>query len=840
MRIGAGILVLGAILLTPLTTPAPASESGVAVPRATELTGDWMVNSSAERRYNETIVLSGNLTISGGGLVELYNSTLLINCTFNDQFRVRVTGGSALVLRGGSLLSARYQDSNTSISISQGSSLWVNDSALARCGFPGPGEEGWTPGVKLDGSRAEFNRARLEDNYAVLYGTQSQVFFNGTQIRGFRYGLMLIDSHAWLLNSSVEGVGGGFEFNLLGSTVSLLNSTYSPNLVEFKDDGSELNLSWPVGIRTVFWDGTPAEGANVTVLDSQGREALRASSDASGWVRAALSEYKTTRSGRRFFSPYNFSAEWRGLSRAFLGPLDVDRAMEVFLVIDTSPPSVIFTFPSNGFVNSTIVDFWGSARDNDAVAVVELSRDGGASWVAATDRGGPSPWQLWNCTLELGPGSWEVVARVRDRAGLENRTGISVEVDLEPPFLELESPVEGLITNASLLRVEGRSEPGAMVFVGDDPVPVPLKDNGRFSASLVLKEGENLVVVRARDSAGNEASCRVIVFLDTIPPPLNAWPSASLTNFSSVVVFGETEPGALVTVADLPVELSELGTFSVRVNLTPGWNRIPVSSVDRAGNVNIAPVEVVLDQIPPRLNILSPVEGAILTDPVVNVSGTADDESGIATVELGLDDKNFTLASGNTSWRGKVRVEEGNHTISVRVYDRAGNVWRERRQVSYIPVTVDTSPPVVSLKSPLSERVSRRTIKVTGLASDPSGVSSVELSIDGVTWSRCRISPSGDDWWGEVSLEPGTNQLHVRATDGAGNTGTRVFTIKYEPYTAPRQPNQGLLALAAGLALLLIALGAYVHRSWRRWMEKPELGLGELEVPVTMPERGLK
>ncbi|MGQ9582344.1 MAG: Ig-like domain-containing protein [Thermoplasmatota archaeon] len=810
-------------------------------PRATELSSDWVVSSGSVRRESETIVLNGNLSVSGGASLELHNVTLLINCSYNGQFGVVVSGASALILSGGSSLSGGPSGFNTTVSVLQGSVICVNDSSLSRLGYSGPGAGERRYGLTLNQSRAELNRAELRDCYAVLDGAGSIVEASQSRVSDFRFGLELSGSSAHLRGSSIEGGAGSvFELQLLNSNVELLNSTYSPDLARFLDGTSSLNVSWSVDVRTMHYNGTPAEGANVTIQDALGVEVLRAATGPGGWLRTALREYGAGLGGRVFSSPYNFSAEWRGVSRSRVGPLDVYRAMEIYIGIDTTPPSVVFTFPASGYVNTTRVEFHGTASDNDAVELVELSRDGGSSWVPASDTGGPAPWSSWSCALELGVGNWVVDARVRDRAGLENRTRASVTVDLTPPPLNISSPPGGLLTNNSVLQLEGSSEPGAMVFVGDDPVPLPLGPDGSFSAIVQLKEGENRIIVRARDPAGNEVKSSVTVLLDTGAPLLNAWASSPLTNLSSVVVFGETEPGAIVTVGGEAVAVSPLGTFSLRVNLTPGLNRIPVESRDAAGNSNLAPVEVFLDTAPPTVSIASPEEGAVVRETELEVRGSARDESGIAAVEVGLDGGGFALANGTTSWSLSVRVEEGNHTIHVRAYDKAGNTREVRRELVCSPIRPDRTPPVVSLKSPLSARVRESHVRLSGLSSDPSGVASVEVSLDGVSWTLCTLSPSGEEWWADVTLRAGSNDVMVRATDRIGNSGTRVFSLVYEPPGGSPGPNYALLAIAGALVAALVALGGYVVASWRRWTERPEPGLGEEEAPITLPERGLK
>lgn len=65
-----------------------------------------------------------------------------------------------------------------------------------------------------------------------------------------------------------------------------------------------------------------------------------------------------------------------------------------------------------------IVRGWAMAYDR-AVARVELSRDGGDSWVQAKLARGPGhdAWVLWSAVLDLSPGTHDLVVRAIDDAG---------------------------------------------------------------------------------------------------------------------------------------------------------------------------------------------------------------------------------------------------------------------------------------------------------------------------------------------------------------------------------------------------------------------------------------
>ena len=70
----------------------------------------------------------------------------------------------------------------------------------------------------------------------------------------------------------------------------------------------------------------------------------------------------------------------------------------------------------------------------------------------------------------------------------------------EPPFLTVDSPTVDLAVTEPLVRVQGKSEPGASLTVND--IVVPLRPDGIFSTSLVLLQGQNTIRIVATGRHG--------------------------------------------------------------------------------------------------------------------------------------------------------------------------------------------------------------------------------------------------------------------------------------------------------------------------------------------------
>lgn len=71
----------------------------------------------------------------------------------------------------------------------------------------------------------------------------------------------------------------------------------------------------------------------------------------------------------------------------------------------------------------------------------------------------------------------------------------------EKPKLEIKEPNDGTKTNKNEIKVAGTTSKEVYIKVNDAPVVVDAQNN--FETSVVLKDGENKIVIVAQDSAGN-------------------------------------------------------------------------------------------------------------------------------------------------------------------------------------------------------------------------------------------------------------------------------------------------------------------------------------------------
>jgi hypothetical protein len=179
------------------------------------------------------------------------------------------------------------------------------------------------------------------------------------------------------------------------------------------------------------------------------------------------------------------------------------------------------------------------------------------------------------------------------------------------------------------------------------------------------------------------------------------------------------------------------------------------------------------------------VQGSTGAPVTVMVAGSAQDAtSGIAEVQVSVNDAAWQTAEGAESWVFPLEVTSGPYQLQVRSVDAVGNV----SAVTQTTVTADASAPTIAVTSPAADAL------VAPATSDPATVSLAGTVTDDMSGTdaatvQVRLTPSGspaqpddwqtatvdgDDWTIEYALTAtsgaGTYDVTVRAADLVGNS----------------------------------------------------------------------
>jgi hypothetical protein len=155
---------------------------------------------------------------------------------------------------------------------------------------------------------------------------------------------------------------------------------------------------------------------------------------------------------------------------------------------------------------------------------------------------------------------------------------VRIKKDTEPPTLTVDELP--LLTKFTLVRVSGKTEPGAAVKVNDKPAFV--SENGSWTVDIVISEGENSINVVATDSSGNPTSKTFTITVDSTPPAITFDRIDNLINATNVTLNGEVSEPCQVTVGDKTVKTS--GRFSFTVPTLFGPSKLVATARDEAGN----------------------------------------------------------------------------------------------------------------------------------------------------------------------------------------------------------------------------------------------------------------
>lgn len=299
---------------------------------------------------------------------------------------------------------------------------------------------------------------------------------------------------------------------------------------------------------------------------------------------------------------------------------------------------------------------------------------------------------------------------------------------------------------------------------------------GSVSGTVSLSEGQNTLIVSAVDPAGNRGGTSVTVFVDTTAPTVIVTPAEGAVVPPSPIqppdpvrVLVQVTDASATTVSVAGVSYSVPaggGSVSAPVDLVEGANAITISVVDACGNETQLVRTIVLDSNAPLMSIDQPLAGSCFgpDEESVPVQVTLNDLTQVTvySVPAGL---GGMVPAGGGLLTGAVLVPEGTSVITVFATDEAGN----QSQAS-VSVSLDTTPPVAAVVTPVAGDAIRGIIDFDGQASDGadgSGLVRVDLLVDGAvvaTFAAGTPSHAFDT----AALADGLHTFSILAVDGKG------------------------------------------------------------------------
>ncbi|MBI3638870.1 MAG: 6-bladed beta-propeller [Thaumarchaeota archaeon] len=343
-------------------------------------------------------------------------------------------------------------------------------------------------------------------------------------------------------------------------------------------------------------------------------------------------------------------------------------------------------------------------------------------------------------------------------------------------------------SNFNLLTILGSGGTGTGQF--SDPRAILVDSSG----NLWVDDTGNL---RIQEFDSNLNFVKAISFAFTantnFGPVILADPPGGTFNATQHVTLSTDEPSVIYYTTDgsTPTQASPKYTGTpIAIGITTTLNAF---AIDVAGAVGgILSQIYTIDATPPTVTIIAPSDGAILNTSIITINGNATDSgSGVDALAIQIDGGSFTPISGTSTWSFTTSaLSDGQHTISVRAKDNAGNVG-----VKSITITINTGVPTISITTPSNGAIVKTSIvQINGTASDVVPISKVEVQIDGGTFNLA----TGTSTWSFTTsaLSDGTHTINAKLTDNGANTQTTSSTVTIDtvsPTIAILAPSNGTI-----------------------------------------------
>jgi hypothetical protein len=521
----------------------------------------------------------------------------------------------------------------------------------------------------------------------------------------------------------------------------------------------EVYVTW--GDMTGLDSDTPVSEALIVFNTATGDYYSSAYAGTDGMLAEELyQEWSVDLAGVYWYSPYNMKVAAAGATNDMSVVLDknlVDEEMVHLVLWDIFPPVIAITEPFNGavFAKDAVDAFGFVAEVGSGLQSVEYSVDGGQSWISLPTSGTGD----WTITLpDLPDGPMSLMVSAMDVAGNTAESTVTISIDTTPPALSINALPE--ITNMGDVTITGSVEMGTEVFLNG--LSLGEAQDMVLAIDHTLHEGVNVIVVEAKDMAGNMAMETMTVKLDTFEPVLVVTGPAGgiITNMDFVSVTGIVETGATLTVGGTQVVPDESGTFSYDYSLAPGENSIEIMATDAATNVNMVTIVLEQDQIAPNLDIQSPSDGHITDAGLIQVSIVSDDDA-----QLWL---NGRMLSESGSVTVNILLVEGDNMITAKAMDIAGNMVEET-----ITVVRDTEPPSLVITSPdvMDIWTNAVSLAIEGVALGATSVMANDVSAD--------LDQGTGAFTVSVPLSVGNNTVTIEASDGV-NVVSQTIGVKVD------------------------------------------------------------
>ncbi len=346
--------------------------------------------------------------------------------------------------------------------------------------------------------------------------------------------------------------------------------------------------------------------------------------------------------------------------------------------LDTHPPNLFVATPTpDSYTNQNLVK-WAADDAVSGVAKIQIWLDDASALTSSQATGSAS--------LSLTEGAHALVIQAIDRAGNVAQIDDPFHFDPKAPNLEITSPEpDSYVPNHDVTIRWNANDTGSDVvslnLSLDSGKPIPLSGTTTSYTLTNLVDRLHVVSLLAQDLAGNIAAQTISFGVDTTKPSVQLV-SPTEGSYSTAdqlqVLWTGFDSVSGVDHYVLTLDGGRTATIPSAAGYTfpdvaEGSHAVKVQAVDRAGNAADVSAQVTVDATAPTITITSPGEGKTVSG-TVKVNWTVSDAgSGVARVELLYDNTPAIIVTGAVT-HDVASVSAGPHVVTIRAYDRAGNM----------------------------------------------------------------------------------------------------------------------------------------------------------------------
>jgi len=217
---------------------------------------------------------------------------------------------------------------------------------------------------------------------------------------------------------------------------------------------------------------------------------------------------------------------------------------------------------------------------------------------------------------------------------------------------------------------------------------------------------------------------------------------------------------------DVPEDTLE-GTYPVFILLISDEMPLPITIF----------INVTVDNTPPKVNVISPEIGSVLSGDVI-IEAYASDLNGIEKVEFLVNATTWspmTFDSNRGHWIGTLNttaLSDGDYFLGITAVDKAGNSL----SILLFYITIDNTNPSAMINAPVNHGFVHDEVIINITATDDN-LGKAQLYISGTSVATWTTSGTHTYAWNTTACTDGTYTITLKVQDKAGNSVTTEITV---------------------------------------------------------------